>query len=83
MEADATKAQREGRGETMRFERTLSRGAYQELEVLFDGAVDSSSSPKRPLPPRRLPSSPKFIAFSVTAETVLLLIAAMLIGGRP
>lgn len=68
---------------TQTFDLSLSRGAFDELIVLYDFAAVLDAAGRRPAPPRRLPSSPRFVSFSVTAETVLILLTTVRNGGAP
>jgi hypothetical protein len=69
------------RAKTERFERGISRGAFDELIVLYETAAVLVVDGARPSPPRRIPSSPGIAWFSITAETVLFLLAAIRKGG--
>jgi hypothetical protein len=69
-------------GATQRFECSVSRGAYDELLVLYDAAAATATSGERPAPPRAMPSSPNIAWFSLSAETVLLLLATIRNGDR-
>jgi hypothetical protein len=74
LEEGALGAQRADALKVQRFERSLSRGGYDELVVLYDAMASALHEDVRPAPPRRIPSSPSLVWFSVTAETVLKLL---------
>jgi hypothetical protein len=73
-EAEARQAAKGNASQTVRYDISLSRGAYDELVVLYDRLVGHIAGQDRPSPPRRAPSSPTLVWFSVTADGVLKLL---------
>jgi len=71
VEAKALVAQRAKSAQTQRFDLSLSRGGYDELVVLYDFMAGAVEGQNRPAPPKRIPSSPTLIWFSLTAQTAL------------
>ncbi|KGM30353.1 hypothetical protein, partial [Inquilinus limosus] len=76
-EADARAAADAGRAQVQRFELSLSRGAYDELVTLYDSVAAAVTGGDRPAPPAKKPSSPTLTWFSITAETILVLLDAL------
>ncbi|MDR6292839.1 MULTISPECIES: hypothetical protein [Inquilinus] len=66
-----------GRAQIQRFDLSLSRGAYDELVVLYDAVASAVTGGDRPAPPTKRPSSPTLTWFSITAETILALLDAL------
>lgn len=63
--------------QTLRFDLSLSRGAYDELVTLYDSVAAAVTGGDRPAPPAKKPSSPTLTWFSITAETILALLDAL------
>lgn len=63
--------------QTLRFDLSLSRGAYDELVTLYDSVASAMTKVDRPLPPTKKPSSPTLTWFSITAEAILALLDAL------
>jgi hypothetical protein len=82
VEADACEAGRQSQAKTQRFDCSLSRAAYDELLALYEATASQDAAGQRPAPPRVLPSSPNIAWFSLTAETVLAVLAALRDTGR-
>ena len=77
VEADARAAAAAGRVQVQRFDLSLSRGGYDELVALYDATAAALTGRNRPAPPSKKPSSPTLTWFSITAETILALLAAL------
>ena len=73
-EKNAAAATKAGAGQTTRYEINLSRGAYDELIVIYDRMIGHLAGPDRPSPPKRAPSSPTLVWFSISAQGVLALL---------
>jgi hypothetical protein len=71
IEAKAVAAEKAKSAQTQRFDLSLSRGGYDELIVLYDFMAGSIAGQSRPSPPKRIPSSPTLVWFSLTAEAAL------------
>ncbi|CAN7487139.1 hypothetical protein LJR029_000907 [Caballeronia sp. LjRoot29] len=77
VEAKSLEARKSKSASSQRFELSISPGGYDQLVVLYDFMASALSGPNRPAPPKRLPSSPSLIWFSITAEAVLALLELM------
>jgi hypothetical protein len=71
IEAKAKAAAAKDAARTQRFDLSLSRGGYEELIVRHDFVAAKVTGQARPVPPKRIPSSPNLLWFSITAETAL------------
>ncbi len=71
-EANARQAARgEDGGATTTFKISVSRGGYDELVVIYDRMVGAIAGQQRPSPPRREPSSPTLVWFSISAPGLI------------
>lgn len=77
LEKSARDAIADSQGSVQRYETSLSRGAYDELIVIYENLSRSISDTERPAPPRKLPSSPTLVWFSITAETAVAVLTAL------
>jgi hypothetical protein len=73
-EANARAAIKADAGSTTPYKISLSRGAYDEVVVIYDRMVGAIAGQDRPSPPRREPSSPTLVWFSITAQGVVALL---------
>jgi len=82
VENKAKQALKDGQEQTQRFDLSLSRGAYDELVVVYDFLAAAVTEQDRPTPPTKKPSSPTLVWFSITAETVLEVLNSLSGGGK-
>jgi hypothetical protein len=74
-EAEARTAMSKARGETQRFELSISKAGFNELLVRYE-AVVAGRNPK-PSPPRRLSSTPRLAWFNIAAVTLVLVVDSL------
>jgi hypothetical protein len=74
VEPKALEAEKMKAASTQRFDLNLSRGAYDQLVVLYDFLAKGIVGEERPAPPKKIPSSAALTWFSLTAETLLALL---------
>ena len=73
-EKDARAAIKAGAGSTTPYKISLTRGGYDELVVVFDRMVGHIVGQNRPSPPRREPSLPTLVWFTLSAQGVVALL---------
>ncbi len=73
-EKDAAEAKKKGVGSSTPYKLSLSRGAYDELIVIYDRMAAPVAAKDRPSPPKREPSSPTMVWFQISALGVLALL---------
>ena len=74
---DAETSKKNNTGDIDEFDLSFSKGAADELRVLYDRVSSSVDEKERPRPPKSKPSFGSTLWFAVPAETLLLILEAI------